>query len=542
MSTTSGQDLTTRLRACAGKLARKVAEAPLATALAISVIAATFYVIAYPFTVVRYPPITDLPFHGAAVSIFRHYLDPSWHFRQQFDLQLLQLPYWTHYMLGALLAFFMPVVAATKVSTVVLLSMLPAGLAVMFHGMRKSPLLGVLALPLVWNTLALWGFISFLAAVGLFCMAVGLTLMVVDRPTRGRQVALAVVLVLVYASHIFRFPFALAAVVGTTLVMYPATRRWKPVLPALVPALVALGVWLVVRPKGMATEPSEPWKVHWDRVAMIPGYLFNGFTGPEEKQLSTRSLWILGAVAVACLVGWLAERRWRSWSRQDRWFVVGSHLAVLSCTLVFLAMYLVLPMQIGTWWYVYPREITIVSLVVLGLTPDLPRLSVLRAPLLAAVIWGAGSHAFFVSKSFARFDAETEDFARIIEQIPRAPKLGYMVFDHSGSNRSTTPFIHLPAWVQALRGGTLSFHFVGFGTHPFKYHEGSPDVPPPFPVRFEWTPERFDIATRGRFFDWFLVRSPGSPESRFRVDPTIKLVDHQGSWWLFKREGAPVQH
>jgi len=115
-----------------------------------------------------------------------------------------------------------------------------------------------------------------------------------------------------------------------------------------------------------------------------------------------------------------------------------------------------------------------------------------------------------------------------------------MLFDHSGSTRSTTPFIHLPAWVQAEKGGWLSFHFVEWNAWPMRYRKNNPAVPPLTPLRFEWTPERFDIATRGKFFDWFLVRSPSSPEYRFRADPSIKLVDHVGSWWLLKRDGAPV--
>jgi len=189
---------------------------------------------------------------------------------------------------------------------------------------------------------------------------------------------------------------------------------------------------------------------------------------------------------------------------------------------------------------VFPREIVIAVFMALDLLPDLPRRSWAKLPMLAALGYGVTALGFFVAKNYSSFDASTEDFHRIVQQIPKAPKLGYMVFDHAGSNRTTTPFIHLPAWVQATKGGWLSFHFVGWGANPLCYREGSPAVPPPTPLRFEWTPERFDVQTRGQFFDWFLVRSPGSPDYKFRPDPSIKLVDHQGRWWLYHRETAPV--
>ena len=69
-----------------------------------------------------------------------------------------------------------------------------------------------------------------------------------------------------------------------------------------------------------------------------------------------------------------------------------------------------------------------------------------------------------------------------------SPKLMYLVFDHSGSTRSTTPFIHLPAWIQAEKGGWLSWHFVSWDLHPIRYRENDAHVPPPRPERWEWIP------------------------------------------------------
>lgn len=519
------------------KLRGALARSPLGAAIAAAAVLVSVYVAAYPFTRSHYPPITDLPFHAAAIAILRHYFDPAFHFREQFSLHLLESPYWTHHGLGALLALFMPVLAATKVSTALLLLLLPAGLAVLFHGMRKSPLLGLLGLPFTWNTLTHWGFVNFMAAIGLFAMVVGLTLMVLDRPTPWRQRGLAAALLLVFGTHIFRFPFALAAVAGTAIVMYPATRRWRPILWPLVPSLAAMAAWMAVRQKELSGEVG-PLRLHLERFAEVPGLLFGALSGPEERALADRSYRLVGVAIAACAACLLFERRWERWDRRDAWWAAGITALPLCIGAVFLAMYLSLPMSIGFWWYVYPREIVSALFVAVALTPDLPRAALLRAPILGAIAWGSIAQASLVADRWAAFDPATRDFRRITARLPPAPRLAYLVFDREHPGFNAHPFIHLPAWVQAERGGWLSFHFVSWNAWPIRYRQASAAVPPATPLRFEWTPERFDLQTRGKFFDWFLVRRQAGPDPRFNRDPSLRLVDHAGPWWLYRREAA----
>src|SRR3954447_5271617 len=124
-------NLRERTTTLVARVARSARENPASAVLALLGIAATVYVVAYPFTVVTYPPITDLPFHAASTSIVRHYFDPAYHFHEQFELHFLTVPYATMYLLGALFALFMPIVWATKLMAIVLLALLPIGLAVL---------------------------------------------------------------------------------------------------------------------------------------------------------------------------------------------------------------------------------------------------------------------------------------------------------------------------------------------------------------------------------------------------------------------------
>jgi hypothetical protein len=512
---------------------------PLSFALSLAALLVALYVVAAPLFSVRYPAMTDLPFHAAQTSTFRHYLDPAYHQREQFTLHPLAVPYISMYALGAVLMLVFPMLTAVKLAAAVMLGLLPAGLAVMFHGMKKSPLLGLLGLGLVWCNLSHWGFLNFMGALGLFTMAVGFTFLLVDRPTRGRQLALALALTVLFFTHIFRYPFALCAVVGTAVVMYPSTRRLRPIVLPLVPALALMLLWLKVRPVALAGDMG-PLSVHKERLGEIAGLLTGSFYDPGEKLAFQSFTTLASRVALVCLAAQALRLLLRGDHRSLRW-ELSAPLVPLACALVFLGLFLVLPMEIGVWWYVYPREATAAAFLILGVFPDLPRPLWLRAPLTLALCVGGLGIAQVVMRNYARFDQATEDFQAITRHIPLGPKLLYLIFDHGGSTRTTTPFIHLPAYVQAERGGWLSFHFAVWGASPVQYR--SPDepgavVPPGVVTRWEWKPQVFDLHKQGAFFDWFLVRQGRSSDYIFSGDPTIERVDHVGTWWLYRRKGA----
>lgn len=529
------------IRAALSRLARAVRASPADAVLAAFALAVAAYAVIAPFAVTRYPPMTDLPFHAASTSTFRHYLDPAFHQREQFELHPLAVPYMSMYALGAVLMLVLPAITAVKIAAAVMIALVPAGLAVMFHGMKKSPLLGLLGLGICWCNLSHWGFLNFVGALGLFAMTVGFTLLLLDRPSPRRQVALAVTLVALFFTHIFRYPFALAAVVGTAIVMYPATRRIRPIVPPLVPAIALMATWLAVRPKALVGDAGRV-AIHTDRLKEFAGLLSGAFTDRAEAAAFDRFFAVAFAVAAAGAAVALLARRFEPRSQPPAAWAAGVTLIPLCCAAVFLGLFLVLPMQMGVWWYVYPREATAAAFIALGACPDLPKPTFLRAPLVAMLGFAGLSIAQVVVTNYRKFDPATRDFEAITKQIPAAPKLLYLIFDHSGSTRTSTPFIHLPAYVQADKGGWLSFHFAVWGASPITYRprdEPGAVVPPPVPLRWEWTPQVFDVRRQGAFFDWFLVRRTSAPDALFRADPSVERVDHRGSWWLYRRRATP---
>lgn len=517
-------------------------ESPLRTLLAIVSVAVTLYVVVAPLWSARYPPMTDLPFHAAHTSILRHYWDPSWHFHEQFVLRPIAVPYMLQYGIGALLMLFVPVVPAVKAATAIMLLMMPAGTAVLLHGMKRSPMGALLSLPFVYCALSHWGFISFVAALGLFAAAVGFAMLTLDRPTAGRRAGLAISLVLLFFTHIFRFPMGIAAVVGTAFFLYPATRRFWPIVPPMAPALALFAVWLVVRPPTLETS-AIVLRLDPERYKEMAELVFGGFTDRAEADALGVFYRVAGFVVAASLFAIVADRRSSGGSRREQERRLAAWLVVLACTIVFLGLFFTLPMQIGSWWYVYPREVTAAAFIAVAALPGLPRPVTVRAPLVAALAIAAFGYGRFVSKKYAEFDAQTADLRAIMRELPKAPRLLYLIHDHSGSTRTVTPFVHLPAWVQAELGGHLSFNFVGFGAAPIAFRsEGDPIavVPPKVPLRWEWNAYPFRVLEHGAFFDWFLVRAQAAPDRWFEADPDIERVARVGKWWLYKRVDSPL--
>jgi hypothetical protein len=507
---------------------------PFETTLALAALAVATWVVAWPLSVSRYPPLTDLPFHAADGSVLAHWFAPSFHFQDQFELHPVAQPYLSAYcLIGGLLLIF-PLGTAVKIAVALHLLVVPAGLAVLFHGAKKSPLLGLLGLGLCWGNLTHWGFINYVASLGFFAMAVGATMLVVDRPTRWRKVGLLLSLLGVYFTHIYRYPFALAAVVGTTVVLYPATRRYRPILWPLLGAAAFFGLWWAIRPASLTGGIHLGF--HPERLTTeLEGALTDGFTDAGVKDALLAQLRVAGRVGLVCAIASL-YRRARGARRLRAWDA-GVTLAPLACAVVFLGLFVVMPMWIAFWWYVYPREATAATIILCGACPDLPRARWVRAALVAALSVAGLRVAREVAERYAEFSAPVEEFYRITRQIPQAPHLFYLIFDSSGTRRSTSPFVHLPAYVQAEKGGWLSYHFAALGQGPVVYRPRSDPgaiVPPRTPGNWEWSPNKFELSMTP-FFDTFLVRQVASPAGLFEGDPTIRLVDHVGSWWLFRR-------
>ncbi|HVU05151.1 MAG TPA: hypothetical protein VHE30_25555 [Polyangiaceae bacterium] len=525
-------------------LSGHVASEPTGALFTTIAVALTAYVVGYPFTLATAPPLTDFPFHAAQIAIVRHYFDPAFHFREQFSFHPLSVPYVSFYALGALFSLVFSVGVASKLAAVVLLSLVPVGLATLFYGMNKSPLWGLSGLAFTWSTVTQWGFLNFMGAIGLFAMSVGYALLVCRRPTRARRVMLAVSLLAVFFTHVFRLPFALLSVLLAGALVYPATRTFSPLVLPLVPALALFVLWLGIRPPGLGISVHElgfhPERLREMGILLFGSYLpFDGAPmtpeGATEREIARRIVAVLAFAITLATVLFFTEGRARGRSERERAWGVGVTVLGLALAGGLMLGYLMLPYEAGNWFYVYPREVVAAAIFAASAAPDLPRGLLQRLGFSVLFAVAALPMTRFVSARFAEFEEATEDFRQILPLVPKAPRLYYLMFWLGGSAKRVSPFLHLPAWIQVERGGSLAFHFVQWHHTPIHYKEGGPDVPPPYAERTEWTPQFFDVKRDGAWFDTFLVRHRIDPHELFDADPSIHLTARRGTWWLYRR-------
>ena len=520
-----------------GPGARVTGPAPLSWLAWVCATATIVYVVGAPLWLADYPMMTNFPFHAASSSVFRHYADAGWHFQEQFQFQVFAVPYVTLYALAAILMLVLPPVVATKLAAAIMLALLPIGLMVLCWGLRKSPFLGLWGLVAVWGVPAHWGFVSFLGSLGLFAMVLGLGLRVVDRPSLKLQGVLVAVLVLLFFTHFYRFPFAVVMLLLIAAVMHGRADSIRGLLIPIGVSTALFVAWATTSANLQIPDIDWAWPPDWSRMSEASMYATDIFIGDEDGFVFRRTGLLFAVTAVALLA--IAVARLRSWPKGN--WVVPSHAVVGVAILVFLGLYLTLPMELGVWWYVFPREITAAAFLLPALLPDLPRKTWAQ---LGFVIWTAVAVAplgEFVADAHEEFSTTTVHFREIVRELPEAPKLLYLVYDHEGSRARNSPYIHLPAYVQAERGGWLSFHFAQTGTFPFRYRdESDPNAvaPPQTPVRWEWSPQLFQLDEHGEFFDWFLVRRSNSPDSLFAPDLSIQRVAHFENWWLYHRPRA----
>jgi hypothetical protein len=177
--------------------------------------------VAIPFLVVRYPPITDLPQHAAQIRLFGEALsDPQ----SQYQIQWLT-PYGLSFVvLGACWLLAGPA-AAGRIAFMVLALLWVGSIQMLAARRNRSIASALLASVFVFSHVLYWGFYSFIAGFVLFCVWIE-----VERSLRSRIRAARGILLIVamgfalYLTHALWFA---AAAVWLAAVGVLARLPWR---------------------------------------------------------------------------------------------------------------------------------------------------------------------------------------------------------------------------------------------------------------------------------------------------------------------------
>lgn len=493
---------------------------------------------AIPFLHVVWLPLVDYPQHLGTIAAIHGANDP--HVGPFFETHLARSQYLALYLLGDGLAYPFGVEGAGRATAILSTASLPLAVAYFLRGHGRPAWLGAGAAPIALHAYVFWGFLNYAAGMTTALLALGAFARLAYR-TDAKRVAIAAALALLcFYTHAQLYAwFALAAVLQWVAIAI-AERKVALAQPlralvgsavAALPSIVGAVVW--VRLSGViehgeagARSGHAAEVVDAPAIFVSPIETLHGWLGHSFGMYTDGGGEIVALAFFASMLTWAALRGARAievrsahdetpivaspstgWRRHllDRPARVptASYAPELALALSFV-LYFAAPFS---YRLIEPINHRFLPLA-LALLPVLGPRTAVRLPtqIFAAVIALAAASIATVThvRELDRTDAEMGDLASALDVMEPGRRTLGLMFDKMSNVISLPIYLHVHQYYQARRGGLACFSFVEFPKSPVSYRPGA--EPPPFPPRFEWTPEAYRHDVYGDAFDYWLVR------------------------------------
>jgi hypothetical protein len=501
--------------------------------------------LATPVLVAYYPPMTDLPYHEAAIGILRRLSDLSMFPRGLYTRNLgqpNQLFYWVGWALSPALSTRWTVkllVAATVVA-------LPVCAARFARHVGASPVAALVIAPMALGWLFSWGLITNLVGLAAFLVALPVLDRFEQEPNLAQALGTLGALVLLYLAHeAMMFVYAGVALAFAALRPWSWTKTPWRLTPFIAGVAMALGQAEWQRRVMTPTVKAMPrsWHPFLHKVDRIPYIIL-----PATERPAQFAMLALCALTIGLFL-WLRarERRGREltdaahgdgslvehirvWAIKYRWELVSALLLVA---------YFAFPLTLNGATLVYHRWFppAFAIFAVAAAPSDLstrsarvPRLALAALPLATLVA---------VLPSFVDSNREYRNLENLLPAIEPASALAVL---NLGPGDTTRTYSLGPAGgrILATRGGRLAYAFTDSTVSPVV-----------IPRRYQWTETLFRVGfdcwsfrpvhdfKRFRYALVFAT-DPGLMKlASFALQPEAEYVTESGDWALF-RSKLPV--
>ena len=478
-------------------------------------------------------PFQDLPAHAGLIAL-RHRIASSAFDRHFFVFAPHLGPYSLFRGLGeALVTVLGPLGSVRALAT---LPGLAIPLALLWSRRRlygdRTATTGYIGVALSFGFMTMLGFASFLLGVAL--LVVGLTLWLEllatleqgERSAWKREAGVAAAAVLLFVAHGDAFALYLALAVACALggaQRLPRLVRLRAFGPAL---LFAAWVAWQERPSALPAGSVAP-------AYAAPGVHFQGALDKlsllvTPTLLSRTGLDIVVGIALWTVLGAGVIATARFESRLET-----PHVRPLLWSLVTLAgAFVLLPHSIGWFGFVDGRLLTPLLLVA---ALAVRRESFGRRLALtyeSTAVVGAIALVGLALVGSGRFQAEARGWAAVSAHVPPGARLLNLPLDPNSDVFTAHPFVHYDKLILAERPIVVSdtwFH-QGSALYPTAAHPAL-RLPPSYSESYlrevDWA--RYAL----RDWDYVLVRTRPNAEAP-RVPEALRLVVHEGGWWLFR--------
>ena len=456
-------------------------------------------VVAAPLWLHRWLPIQDLPQHLATLRIV-HDVHTGGPEGAVYAVDMLKTQYVLFYLAGDLLSYVCSVRSAALLFLTAYMVGTVGAMYALLKELGKDPRLSLLAVPLLTNTQLLIGLLQFLIGLPLTLYGWSLALLYLRTERRRYGIALAVVAVLTFYSHIVAFGIL---VIGLAIIApYSSIRRLLRFSLTLLPAGLFMLRWAFFTESGAfvrstvvsGAENKDLWPFHLS-FHSIYGIAFDTYRdSADEKIFAEASL-----VAIALTL--LTRRRVRSAISTARWALV---------PLVCFFLYFRSEGTNGFLGHIRDR------FALFGMFALIP---LFRMP--KGIVGALGTVAMTLisletAETFdwhcSRFEREeVGDFDQALDHIAPGKRVAGLILSSDSKYFSENPFLHYAAYYLVEKGGSVNFSFAGYPHWVYSYrpHMDPLGASPPV-FLWEWRPDH--IAPREELapsYDFVLTRGPG---------------------------------
>jgi hypothetical protein len=494
--------------------------------------------LACPVLVAYYPPMTDLPYHEAAIGILRHFGDRSMFPPGLYERNLGE-PNQLFHMVGWALSYILSTRWSVKLVVAATVVAIPVCAARFARHAGASPLAALLVTPMALGWLFSWGLVANLIGLAALLAVLPMLDRFAREPTGGAALRCVGGAVLLYFAH-EAMMFVYAGVAFALALVHPWSRRGTTL--RLVPFAASIAIaavqarWQVRYTLPLLRVLPPQWDSTSYKLEKVPSLILPATD--LAVQIGTMTLF---ALALGSLFGLRARERRVAGARttQPSSGVERFRTGVLVYRWeVFVAMclvaYLSFPFSLNGATYVYQR----------WLPPGFAVLALVAAPRdlwtsvgrVARIVLAASPVAtvLVASPSFADSGREYKALDELVSRIEMGSAVAHVDLGPVDPTR-TYSLSAASGRILATRGGRLAFAFT--------YSSISPVV---IPERYQWTDSTirmgvdssaFSPAYDFRRFRYLLVhprRTGIAWVAMHALRPEAEYVGAAGEWMLFK--------
>jgi hypothetical protein len=475
-----------------------------------------------PIWIPEFPTAVDLPQHAAQIRLLHELHDPSFRFASLYEIHWFT-PYLIGYMLAYVLSFVVSITTACKLVLSVTIAVLPLVTGELLRDFEADPFWAVLTVPGLLGFAYQWGLLNFIVAAPLGLLFLSAILRHLRRPTATSFGVIAVLVNLLFFSHILICAFCCVVAV---LIVVARAKSFREVAHLAFPliSVAPLAIEWVLDSKSHPL--AQPSLVNWD---------FSWFTATDPATMDGRTAGffarLLGVprnafgpgmivllVALLVLVI-LAGARFR----RERW----TYIPIGCCLLV---QAFVPSIVFGTA-LVYQRfAIFLLPLAALTIrNSERPSSRTWRAAVVVALLC-------WIDVTIHRaqlFAAESQGYRALLETAKPGEKTLSLILDRTSPVTGTPVYLNYGAWYTALRGGPEDVSFANYFVQLIQYRI---NVIPQAGIAFGWQPEHFRWRNfRHEKYHYYLVRGRSDGSEFFRsADCAVNPVSRSGEWSLWE--------